>query len=144
MRDAFVDTINILDFNRNTAARFLIDADMYWAPDCFMARGTPLDKIKELKEEGKPTWKVDDLVIDAIFSQILQLPIPEHKLVYYHAMIMETCKIAPAHIAPSLGRAIRFMYRNLESMDLELAYRFMDWFSHHLSNFEFRWKWNEW
>lgn len=29
-------------------------------------------------------------------------------------------------------------------MDLELVYRFMDWFSHHLSNFGFTWKWIEW
>jgi nuclear cap-binding protein subunit 1 len=29
-------------------------------------------------------------------------------------------------------------------MDLELSYRFMDWFSHHLSNFGFTWKWAEW
>ena len=29
-------------------------------------------------------------------------------------------------------------------MDLELSYRFVDWFSHHLSNFGFTWKWAEW
>jgi nuclear cap-binding protein subunit 1 len=29
-------------------------------------------------------------------------------------------------------------------MDLELSYRFLDWFTHHLSNFEFRWRWTEW
>lgn len=29
-------------------------------------------------------------------------------------------------------------------MDTELIYRFIDWFSHHLSNFGFTWKWAEW
>lgn len=108
-----------------------------------MRRATPFDKLKDVPE-GKSTWKPEDMAVDAIFSQILQLPAPEHKAVYYHSMITETCKIAPSAIAPSLGRAIRFLYKNIEMMDEELTYRFMDWFSHHLSNFDFRWKWQEW
>ena len=36
------------------------------------------------------------------------------------------------------------MFRHVHVMDMELSYRFMDWFAHHLSNFEFRWKWTEW
>ena len=94
--------------------------------------------------QGRSTWKPEDVVIDAVFSQIFTLPIPEHKLVYYHSVITEACKIAPAAIAPSLGRAIRSLFRNIDSMDMELGYRYMDWFAHHLSNFEFRWKWTEW
>ena len=82
--------------------------------------------------------------MDAVFSQLFQLPVPEHKLVYYHSVLTEACKIAPAAIAPSLGRAIRCLYRNTNRMDLELSHRFLDWFAHHLSNFGFTWKWTEW
>lgn len=94
--------------------------------------------------EGRSTWKPEDVVIDAIFSQVFTLPTPEHKLIYYHSVITEACKIAPGAIAPSLGRAIRFLFRNIDVMDMELSHRYMDWFAHHLSNFEFRWKWTEW
>ena len=138
-----MDTLSILDFNRLIAGRFLVDLDCYFAPNTFVRRATPFDKLRDIPQ-GEPTWKPEDLAVDAIFSQLLQLPTPEHKLVYYHSMITETCKIAPAAIAPSLGRAIRFLYRNSDVMDLELSYRFMDWFAHHLSNFDFRWKWTEW
>ncbi|KAG9235498.1 MIF4G like-domain-containing protein, partial [Amylocarpus encephaloides] len=143
LRDALVDTINILDFNRNAAAKFLIDIDCYFAKDTFVKRATPFDRLREV-EGDKSTWKPEDVAVDAVFSQLFQLPSPEHKLVYYHAVLTEACKIAPAAIAPSLGRAIRFLYRNVDSMDLELSYRFMDWFAHHLSNFGFTWKWTEW
>ncbi|KAL8674610.1 MAG: hypothetical protein Q9168_000985 [Polycauliona sp. 1 TL-2023] len=143
LRDALVDTISMLDYNRNATAKFLIDLDCYFAPETFVKRATPFDRLREV-DEGKSTWKPEDVAVDAVFSQLLQLPFPEHKLVYYHAVLTESCKIAPAAIAPSLGRAIRFLYRNVDAMDLELEYRFLDWFSHHLSNFGFTWKWTEW
>jgi len=75
---------------------------------------------------------------------MMKLPTAEHKLVYYHSMITETCKIAAHAIAPSLGRGIRFLYRNLDLADVELNHRYLDWFAHHLSNFDYRWKWGDW
>ncbi len=143
IRDSLVDTINILDYNRNATAKFLIDLDCYFAPDTFVKRATPFDRLKDI-EGGKSTWKPEDVAVDAVFSQLFQLPSPEHKLVYFHSVLTEACKIAPAAIAPSLGRAIRYLYKNVDAVDLELEYRFMDWFSHHLSNFGFTWKWTEW
>lgn len=143
MRDAIVDTINLLDFNREQTSKFLNVIDSFWADGTFAQKATPFDKLRDI-EQGRPSWKQEDVAIDAVFSQIFTLPAPEHKLVYYHSLITEICKISPQAIAPSLGRAIRFLYRSLELMDLELAYRYMDWFAHHLSNFEFRWKWTEW
>ncbi|KAF2205572.1 hypothetical protein GQ43DRAFT_407206 [Delitschia confertaspora ATCC 74209] len=143
LRDAIVDTIDQLDFNRIAAAKLLVEVDCYWQTGTFVPRATGYDKLKDIPE-GQSTWKPEDMVVDAVFSQIFKLPNPEHKLVYYHSVITEACKIAPAAIAPSLGRAIRFIFKNVDVMDLELSYRFLDWFSHHLSNFEFRWKWTEW
>lgn len=143
LRDVLVDTINVLHYNRNATAKFLIDVDCYFAAETFVKRGTQFDMLRNV-EEGKSTWKPEDVVVDAVFSQLMQLPTPEHKLVYYHSVLTEACKIAPAAIAPSLGRAIRWLYQNVETMDLELTSRFMDWFSHHLSNFGFTWKWTEW
>ena len=143
LRDALVDTINILDYNRNVTAKYLIDLDCYFSAETFVKRATQFDKLRNV-EEGRSTWKPEDVAVDAVFSQLLQLPMAEHKLVYYHSVLTEACKIAPAAIAPSLGRAIRWLYKNVDGMDLELVYRFMDWFSHHLSNFGFTWKWTEW
>lgn len=144
IRDSVVDTMNILDFNRNSVAKFLTEIDCFWAKDIFVKRSTSFDRLKEMSDSSPTTWKTEDITIDAIFSQILQLPTPEHRLVYYHSLITEACKISPGAIAPTLGRAIRFLFRSIQQMDLELSYRFMNWFAHHLSNFEFRWKWSEW
>ncbi|KAL5360333.1 MIF4G like-domain-containing protein [Aspergillus floccosus] len=143
LRDVLVDTINILDFNRIAAAKYLIDVDCFFTPYTFVKRATPFDRLREISGDHAP-WKPEDVAVDAVFSQLFQLPTPEHKLICYHSVLTECCKIAPAAIAPSLGRAIRFLYRGLETMDLDLSYRFLDWFAHHLSNFGFTWKWSEW
>ncbi|KAJ5127539.1 hypothetical protein N7448_008318 [Penicillium atrosanguineum] len=143
LREALVDTINLLDFNRVATAKYLIDVDNWYTPGTFVKRATPFDRMREMAGEVQ-AWKPEDVAVDAVFSQLYQLPTPEHKLVYFHALLTECCKIAPAAIAPSLGRAIRFLYNNLETMDLELSNRFLDWFAHHLSNFGFTWKWSEW
>ncbi|KAI1139036.1 MIF4G like-domain-containing protein [Hypoxylon sp. FL0543] len=143
IRDALLDTINVLDFNRGVTARFLIDVDCYFAPGTFIKRATPFDRLRDV-EGDRSTWKPEDVAVDAVFSQLFALPAPEHKLVYYHSVLTEACKIAPAAVAPSLGRAIRYAYQNTHRLDLELCYRFLDWFTHHLSNFGFMWKWTEW
>ncbi|OQO04634.1 hypothetical protein B0A48_09556 [Cryoendolithus antarcticus] len=143
IRDAVVDTVNILDFNRNATSKYLNELDNFWTPGTFTRRETGFDRLKEYTG-GVSTWKPEDVGIDALFSQIFKLPTPQHRLICYHSVITEVCKLAPQAIAPSLGRAIRFIYRSIDQLDLELQYRFMDWFAHHLSNFEFRWKWQEW
>ncbi|KAM5375366.1 hypothetical protein ACJZ2D_006066 [Fusarium nematophilum] len=143
IRDGLLDTINILDFNRNVTARYLMDLDCYFSEGTFVKRATPFDELRNIAP-GKSTWKPEDVAVDTVFSQLFQLPTPERKLVYYHSVLTEACKLAPAAIAPSLGRAIRYLYRHSPGMDLELSYRFLDWFSHHLSNFGFTWKWAEW
>ncbi|CAG8494316.1 1118_t:CDS:10 [Paraglomus occultum] len=42
------------------------------------------------------------------------------------------------------GKAIRILFDRLDMMDVECVYRYWNWFSHHLSNFNFVWKWKEW
>ncbi|KAK7741045.1 Nuclear cap-binding protein subunit 1 [Cytospora paraplurivora] len=143
IRDALLDTINIFHYNRTVTARRLIDIDNYFAEGTFASRATPFDQLRDIPT-GRSTWKPEDVAVDAVFSQLFQLPNPEHKLVYYHSVLTEACRIAPAAIAPSLGRAIRYVYRNSGTLDVELVNRFIDWFAHHLSNFGFTWKWAEW
>lgn len=139
-RDIIFDVLDLLPYNRKETARFLIDLESYLPPDLFVLRGTPLDKIPE---KG-PTWKAEDIVVEAVFARLFQLPQPLHKTVYYHSVLTELCKLVPQAIAPTFGRAIRSVYGNLDNFEPVLAYRFWNWFSHHLSNFGFNWKWPEW
>jgi nuclear cap-binding protein subunit 1 len=143
MRDVCVDTINILDFNRSKVAQFLYSLDNFWPQNLFAPRKTLFDTLRTM-EPGQPTWKPEDVAVDSVFSQLLLLPYPEHKVVYYHSIITELCMFDSGAIAPTLGRVIRPLFRNMDILDLELGFRFMEWFAQQLSNFEWRWKWIEW
>ena len=59
-------------------------------------------------------------------------------------MITETTKLAPGEIAPTLGRAIRWLYGRLRELKGQERMRFSEWFALHLSNFGFTYKWEEW
>lgn len=64
---------------------------------------------------------------------------------YYIALITELCKLSPPTIGPAVGKSIRRVYGLLaDGLDVEAAHRFADWFSVHMSNFNFQWVWKEW
>lgn len=146
LRDVGSELIDKMDFNRREVTRQLITLDLFFASSAFADPGIPLDQLQDPKyqEEGRSTWKVEDVAIEAVLDHLFRLPSTAHPQVYYHTILTEACSMAPKAVAPVFGRAVRFLYANIDTMDVELFYRFVDWFSHHLSNFGFTWKWNEW
>lgn len=84
-----------------------------------------------------------NLLIETIFGQLFLLPTPPCKLIYYAVVIGDLCKGSTA-IPPVLGLAIDTLFERADMMDVECAERFCDWFSHHLSNFDFKWHWQKW
>ena len=63
---------------------------------------------------------------------------------YYCGVVTEVVKLAPGEIAPTLGRAIRWLYERVGEMRGVVGMRFCSWFALHLSNFGFTYKWEEW
>lgn len=147
LRDITTDIMRHMDFNRREVTRQLIALDMFFSRTAFAPPGAWLDQIVVGAKEDppKPTWKVEDIALEAVFAQMFDLENQSSfPLVYYHSLLIEACVMAPQDIAPVLGRGIRYLFGHLESIDVELFFRVIDWFSHHVSNFAFTWKWNEW
>lgn len=146
LRDISTDIINNMDFNRKEVARQLITLDLFFGKQTFTEPGISMDRLQGLHaaNPGDSTWKVEDVAMEAVLESIFKLPSSNFHGSYFHAILIEECIMAPQAIAPVFGRAIRFLYSHLTEMDIELQHRFLDWFSHHLSNFGFSWKWQEW
>lgn len=146
LRDISTDIINNMDFNRKEVARQLITLDLFFGKDTFAEPGISMDRLQTMHaaNPSESTWKVEDVAMESVLECIFKVPTSAFYGSYFHAILVEACIMAPQAIAPVFGRAIRFLYSHLTELDIELQHRFLDWFSQHLSNFGFSWKWQEW
>lgn len=151
-KDIAFDILTNLSFNKNETAIELSILDMFFSQKLFAPPGTSIDQLNEINKDNElgnndprlSTWKIEDVAVESILTMIFQLPAPLEVEMYYYAVLISCCRESTESIAPVFGRAIRFLYNHLESLDYELKLRFLDWMSIQLSNFEFSWKWDEW
>ncbi|RCK66270.1 Nuclear cap-binding protein complex subunit 1 [Candida viswanathii] len=151
-KDIAFDILTNLSFNKNETAIELSILDMFFNQKLFAPPGTSIDQLNEIEKDNElgandprlSTWKIEDVAVESILTMIFQLPAPLEVEMYYYSVLISCCRESPESIAPVFGRAIRFLYNHLESLDYELKLRFLDWMSIQLSNFEFSWKWEEW
>ncbi|KAK9461274.1 MIF4G like-domain-containing protein [Lipomyces oligophaga] len=141
-RDLLNDSLNYLSYNREAVSRHILSIDKYFLPTVFAEQEISLEKLAQITNGS--TWKPEDIVMEAILANLFALPKSCERAVFYHCVLIQACTDSPHAMGPVFGRAIRFLYDNLEHLDYEVIFRFLDWFSHHLSNFGFTWKWNEW
>ncbi|RUP49695.1 hypothetical protein BC936DRAFT_141787 [Jimgerdemannia flammicorona] len=97
-----------------------------------------------LDEDSKSGWRMYDVIVEHLFGQMLCLPSPPYRQVYYAAALAELCKADHERFPGVLARAVDTVFRRVHLMDVECVYRLWTWFSHHLSNFGFVWNWRDW
>ncbi|XP_042006458.1 nuclear cap-binding protein subunit 1-like [Salvia splendens] len=89
-------------------------------------------------------FRYEYLMAETIFSQILLLPQPPFRPIYYTLVIMDLCKALPGAFPAVVAGAVRSLFDKIAELDMECRTRLILWFSHHLSNFQFIWPWEEW
>ncbi|KAI4368633.1 hypothetical protein MLD38_017168 [Melastoma candidum] len=89
-------------------------------------------------------FRYEYIMAEAIFSQLLLLPNPPLKPIYYTLVIIDLCKALPRAFPAVVAGAVRVLFEKIAIMDMECRTRLILWFAHHLSNFQFIWPWDEW
>ncbi|VAI05477.1 unnamed protein product [Triticum turgidum subsp. durum] len=90
------------------------------------------------------SFRYEHLMAETIFSQLLLLPNPPFRPIYYTLVIIDLCKALPAAFPSVVVAAVHALFDRISNMDTECRTRLILWFSHHLSNFQFIWPWQEW
>lgn len=115
-------------------------------------------KIQYEFENGyKSTWKMEEIVIEAIINLIFKIPEVEIPLIYFETLLADTCgrdwttvKRNQLHSNESLlfsklvGDCFRYLFQNIYKFKFEILKKFINWFLLQISNFKFEWEWQEW
>ncbi|KAI6182064.1 80 kDa nuclear cap-binding protein [Aphelenchoides bicaudatus] len=123
--------------------RFLIEEDLNWiiSNNYLNIR---LCTRELLKYHKRTTVPLNHMIVETVFSQLLRLPKAPHLELFYGALLIELCRVESSSMPPLLADAAESFYKRARSLHPACLDRLVNWFSYHLSNFEYRWSWTDW
>ena len=121
-------------------------ADTLWAFEPGFRRGAIIpaaEQLGTLPLPGDHPERCQFLVAETLFGEMLALPNPRHKAVFYHVVIQDLCAAIPT-FPKMMAKVVGAMFAQIARMELEARERLADWMAHHLSCFDLAWPWKSW
>ncbi|KAI7866860.1 armadillo-type protein [Spinellus fusiger] len=144
LNDMISDTIQIFESNRKECAKYLLGIAHSFEYGFINTTAASHENEPDTMDEDTAGWSLSDLLLESIFSQILKLPTPPFRLVFYSCILTELCRTESSSFPMALGRIVKTLFGRMHALDAECVSRLWSWFSHHLSNFGLQWDWKSW
>ncbi|CAD5209171.1 unnamed protein product [Bursaphelenchus xylophilus] len=127
----------------NSIDRFLVEEDISWIIDNNYLN-FKLCANELLSYQKRDTVPINYVIIEVVFSQLFRLPNSPHLELFYGSLLLELCRAESSSMPQVLAQAAELLYQRCKYLHPACLDRMVDWFSFHLSNFQFRWSWSEW
>jgi len=127
----------------NSIERFLVEEDLNWiiSNNYLNWKVCARELLSYFRADSIP---LSYCIVEVVFSQMFRLPEAPYMQLFYGALLIELCRKNPEEVPQVLAYAIQTIYERIPHMQLICVERFINWFSYHLSNFQFRWSWDDW
>jgi nuclear cap-binding protein subunit 1 len=118
--ESILNTINLMYFNRKDCASVL----------------SHLPSIQR--------YPFEYMMVEVILGEMLRLPKSPQLEIFYGSLLLELCKLHAGTLPLVLAQAVVLIFERLDHMNGACIDIFSSWFAYHLSNFQFRWTWEDW
>ncbi|ULU12767.1 hypothetical protein L3Y34_015778 [Caenorhabditis briggsae] len=124
--------------------RFLFEGEISWIIEKNQFNRKSCARELLAFADENPTAPVGFLIFETIFGQMLRLPHAPYPAIFHCSLVLELLKLKPNDYPNILCKTVDLIFSRADSMQPICIDRMVDWFSFHLSNFQYRYTWDEW
>uniref|UniRef100_A0A0N5AUR6 Nuclear cap-binding protein subunit 1 n=1 Tax=Syphacia muris TaxID=451379 RepID=A0A0N5AUR6_9BILA len=123
--------------------RFLVEEELFWIIQQYC--GNRKDCAAQLLDYSKRSLvPLNYVILEVVFAELFRLPEPPIRELFFGSLLIELCKNQAMSMPQVLAQAAELFYQRIDSMHPICVNRLVDWFSFHISNFEYQWSWPDW
>ncbi|VDD90978.1 unnamed protein product [Enterobius vermicularis] len=123
--------------------RFLVEEELFWIIEQYC--GNRKECAAQLLDYSKRSLvPLNYVILEVVFAELFRLPEPPIRELFFGSLLIELCKNQAMSMPQVLAQAAELFYQRIDSMHPLCVNRLIDWFSFHISNFEYQWSWPDW